>query len=385
VFSLKTRTFSFDRQLLDTIQEDVDGNSLLCENKLNVTDIYQLCDGCSRCVEVIIESLVNDNEGPLWISPNLPPEIQEFQCLSEVPPFNDGNSKLLARDECDQNDIEVEGIEEIGGPVSNNSLLAECSDNLYKNRRWIAKDTCGNEAEYINVNKILDTTPPALVDDFQQRSHFCLAKSEPWINRFLCFSDSIQSTATLIKGDNCGGDIYLEFVSAESFACSDPEDISSCTKSLSRFTKDTTRIPRSTTQYNRYYEHNNTLCLAMVASTLHVIHFEASDVCGNSIDVPWDVFAPKREPEDRHYDPQNPYHPCDNRQILSTPRYNFEEINSILGPVYMTNTIDYTITKKTVPIAPKKSSSATRTMDNKISKLALVYMAIILILLSSLT
>lgn len=367
------RTYTFDQgfQPRDAVNarvgiDDFEETNLLCENKLTIMDTYQLCDGCSPCVNVSKRFPVNDVDPPLWTSPNLPALHLNLQCRKDLLPFKQENHNMIlwARDDCDQIDIEVIGVEENWGPPNGDRHFGSCKDNTQIVRRWKACDTCGNCAERVQSVMIRDRTPPALVDGFNhEKSHFCLASSESTLNRFICFPEITNKMSKLIKGDNCGHEIYMDFLSVETFGCTDPEHLPSCTHLLSSFTNKHTSIDRSVTQYNRYYEHNDTLCVARQGSLMHVIKFEAGDMCGNSITVPIDIFTPKRSTDDKHYDPAFPNHPCDGRTVLPMPIRSFESQSTSFGAIYQANRLEARFIKKTVtapvPVAQPKGTSGT--------------------------
>ncbi len=324
-------------------QEGEQPPQLLCENDMTITQTWQLSDGCSLPLNVTRKFVIRDVDAPLWVSSYLPPEASQHQCRSDIVPFDD-SMVLLAKDDCDQIEIRVVGAEEDWGPEDDSN--PECKDNTRLVRTWEAADTCGNKRTHTHVIDILDTTPPALVDKFEERvSHFCLSHADQIQHNFICFPNMKEKMGQFILPDNCGEDIYLDFDSIESYSCSNDESIESCETPLA-FIKGT--LSSEAIYRNHYYAHNDTLCISKRASQLHFITFRASDVCGNEVDVTIDIFAPKRTTDDQAYDPRYPTHPCDDRTIIALPAQFFEPTETSIGDIYMASRIDPRAVPRTV-------------------------------------
>jgi hypothetical protein len=340
-----TFTHVVEEEVANEVQEGDDPQPrVLCENDMTITQTWQLSDGCSLPINITRKIVIKDVDAPLWISSYLPPEASQHQCRRDIAPFDD-NMVLLAKDDCDQIEIRVVGVEEDWGPEDDST--PECKDNTRLVRTWEASDTCKNKRTHTHVIDILDTTPPALVDKFEERvSHFCLSHADQIQHNFICFPNMKEKMIQFVLPDNCGEDIYMDFDGIESYSCSNDESIESCETPL-EFVKGT--ISSEAIYRNHYYAHNDTLCISKRASQLHFITFTASDVCGNEVDVTIDIFAPKRTTDDQAYNPRYPTHPCDDRTIIQLPTQFFEPTETFIGDIYMANKIDPRAVPRTVP------------------------------------
>ena len=310
------------------IEEELEGADVYRHN-VEITYLWLIDDNCSDPYYLVQVYRVEDVTGPRWITASMPDEDQVFQCLvdAQAAPF----INLTARDECDEEDVEVE-------PKVAWKYDTKCKDSAQALVNWKARDKSNNVAEHALTVTVRDTQAPQLVENFEEYNRFCIW---PANGRYVCFPDFQERILALVEEDNCGGFISVEFASIESYECKGRYD-NECT-SLAKAAQGTTKnlvLPP-----NIYYPDSDTVCLRSArlstdTSRLHLLTFNAMDACRNVQPVPISILVPGPAVNDDSYDPSGDPHPCDHRILLELPHIPNLVVASDFGSLYMVEKIE---------------------------------------------
>jgi len=322
-FSLFKQDYEFPPSARRQVQlNQTNSITLTCEDDLDILRTYILSDGCSIPMEIVTKAIVRNQEGPRWTG-ILPPQTLTFQCGFEVPSFELRANRILgARDDCDQEDLEIVGEEtmmESSGP-----------DRFVLTRTWKAMNHCGNIRSFVQRIVVHDTIAPALIDNFDREAHFCSFQGAETTDKYACLPNMKARILGLTKEDNCKRERRVDFIRALTYSCADGEQIETCV---------TPRQPARGQILVNYEAELDTLCFNLKHTQLHIAEFRVLDASGNAAEVKIDLYNPRRTTDDQYYDPQFPHHPCDGRNVfpkLTTP-YKKEQTSFGGGDIYLSN------------------------------------------------
>jgi hypothetical protein len=144
-----------------------------------ITRTWSLTDDCGNSITADQTITVVDTTAPTFT--DLPEDVT-VEC-DNIPEA----ATLSATDNCNSATV----------VFSEETIEGNCEGNYMIARTWTAVDECGNEAEHIQIVTVEDTTPPALIGEFE--------------TEIAAHCESIPEAVTPDFEDICSPDVTVEF------------------------------------------------------------------------------------------------------------------------------------------------------------------------------
>lgn len=145
-----------------------------CNGQLTITRTWTATDDCGNQTSQSQVITVVDTTMPVLIAG---PVDETVECDSVTLP-----AEVTATDNCSDASVDFSESAEPGVCLGESTIT----------RTWTATDECGNQASYVQIIHVIDTTAPILSDDPVDVTAEC---------------DSVPTAQTLSAGDNCDTDV----------------------------------------------------------------------------------------------------------------------------------------------------------------------------------